>query len=129
MIGYFIIVALVGWAAGCFCAYLILRMRTHGSYQGRVVALGRVADKIPSMEGGTANMTAYTVSMTNKYDGDLALRIFKRDNPLWSMFEGTGPSDEWIVRLERVKAKRRKITSLAKIHEGVFYNQNEGPWG
>jgi len=116
---------LIGWR---------LRFRAPGRYVGRICAIGRIQDKIPSMDGGKANMTAYSISMTNSLSGDLSLRIFKRDNPLWSAFESSGPSDHWIIEARRVKRVKRRVASIEQMKEGLFHDNKEptgafdAPW-
>lgn len=113
----------------------VRRWRTSGSYQGRVSVIGRIADKIPSLDGDKANMVAYHITLTNKYDGDVFLRLYKRDNPLWGAFEGGGAGDVWIIEARRVKRRRRRVISMAHIHEGLFHEGDkprgpfEGPFG
>jgi hypothetical protein len=108
-------------ALGIILGYKLSRQRS-GRYIGRIVAIGRIQDKIPSMDGGHANMTAYTISMTNSVRGDLTLRIFKRDNPLWEAFEASGPSDHWIIEVHRAKKVKRKTIAFSQLSEGVFHD-------
>lgn len=124
----FLLGAVLGW---------VISGRFHfrpATYFGRIVASGRVQDRIPSLDGGHANMTAYTVSMTNPSSGDLSWRIYKRDNPLWFAFEQSGPSDVWEVSIRRVKRVHRRVASVNQMKEGLFHDNREpegaftNPW-